>query len=135
VLCQLDGIEGYMRLILIRKSLKSLPKTLDETYARILNGIPEECTEDVRRIMCCLICSFYPFDIQEVADTVASGTEGQPYYDADNRLSGPRNILTICSGLVTTTMSKRKVFDGEGWVDIEELRLTSLSKNTSYQIA
>lgn len=83
MLCQLDGIEGYMKLILILKSSKSLPKTLNETYARILNRIPKECTEDVRRIMCCLICSFHPFDIQEVADTVAIGTEGQPYYDAE----------------------------------------------------
>jgi len=60
VVRQLDAVRGCMKLSLLRKTLKSLPKTLDETNARILSRIPEEYVEDVRRILCCLICFSIP---------------------------------------------------------------------------
>lgn len=125
--CQLDAIRGCMKLGLLRKALKSLPKTLDDTYARIINNIPEDYVEDARRILCCLICSFHPLAVQEVADTVAVVGHGDTYYDVENRLSEPRDVLTICSGLVTTTRSIRNTFLGDRQINIEELRLAHFS--------
>lgn len=125
--CQLDAIRGCMKLGLLRKALKSLPKTLDDTYSRILNNIPEDYVEDARRILCCLICSFHPLAIQEVADTVAVVGHGETYYDVENRFSEPRDVLTVCSGLVTTTRSIRNTFFGDRQLSIEELRLAHFS--------
>ena len=47
VVCQLDAIRDYKKISLLNKTLKSLPKTLDETYERILSSIPDEYVEDV----------------------------------------------------------------------------------------
>ncbi|KAL8780876.1 MAG: hypothetical protein Q9213_006266 [Squamulea squamosa] len=40
--CQLDALQNCSRLPSLRKALKNLPKSLDETYCRILCNIPEE---------------------------------------------------------------------------------------------
>jgi len=125
--CQLDAIRGCMKLGLLRRALKSLPRTLDDTYSRILDNIPEQYLEDARRILSCLICSFHPLAVQEIADTVAVVGHGETYYDVENRFSEPRDVLTICSGLVTTTRSIRNTFFGDRQLNIEELRLAHFS--------
>ena len=83
--------------------------------------------EDVRRVLQCLICSFHPLDIQEVADIVAIDT-AQPYYDPESGYSSPRELLSVCSGLVSTRTAKRQ--RGKCSYDefsIEELRLAHFS--------
>ena len=125
--CQLDAIRGCMKPAHLRRTLKSLPRTLDDTYARILDNIHEDYVEDVCRILSCLICSFYPLAIQEIAETIAIESEGERFYDSDNRLCEPRDILTMCSGLVTTNKSRRITLMGWAQIPIEELRLAHFS--------
>ena len=48
---QLDAIRDYKKISLLKKTLKSLPKTLDETYERILASIPDEYVENVQRVV------------------------------------------------------------------------------------
>lgn len=105
--CQINAIRGCRKLVLLREALRTLPKTLDETYARTLNSIPEEYVEDARRILSCLICAFDELAIEEVAETAAIVIEGEAYYDIESRLREPRDILTICSGLVCATQLSR----------------------------
>ncbi|CAD6581748.1 MAG: hypothetical protein ASARMPRED_000694 [Alectoria sarmentosa] len=127
VVCQLDAIRGSMKLGLLRKALRTLPKTLDETYARILKSIPEEHVEDARRILSCLICAFRPLAIEEIAETVAIVIEGEPYYDMESRLQEPRDVLAICSGLVSSTEFSRSTSpDGED-ICFKGLRLAHFS--------
>lgn len=104
-----------------------MPKTLHDTYARILNNIPDDYTEDARRILSCLICSFHPLAIEEIADTVAIVVDGDTFYDADNRLSQARDVLSICSGLVTTAGLTRETYFGWQPHGIKELRLEHFS--------
>ncbi len=125
--CQLNAIKGCLKLSLLRRTLKSLPKTLDETYTRILDKIPEDYIEDVRRILSCLICSFHPLAVEEIADTVAIVADGEVFYSLENRLSEPRDVLSICSGLVTTATSTRLTWLGFQHLPIEELRLAHFS--------
>ena len=125
--CQLDAIRGCMKPALLRKTLRSLPKTLDDTYARILDNVGEDYVEDVRRVLACLICSSYPLAIQELAETVAIVPQGEMCFDTENRLLEPRNILTICSGLVTTIKSRRVTLMGGPQIPIEEVRLAHFS--------
>lgn len=125
-MCQLDVIRECKKIKLLRKALKTLPKTLDETYERILSNIPDDYAEDVRRVLQCLICAFEPLDIQEVAEIVAIDTE-EPYYHPEDRYSTPRELLSVCSGLVSTRTSRRYDIFLSGDFKIEELRLAHFS--------
>ena len=123
VVCQLDVIRECKKIRLLRKALKTLPKTLDETYERALSNIPDDYVEDVRRVLQCLICGFEPLDIQEIAEIVAVDTT-KPYYHPEDRYSTPRELLSVCSGLVSTTTSMR---GNRISAIIEELRLAHFS--------
>ncbi len=125
--CQVDAIRSCMKLGPLRRTLKSLPKTLDDTYTRILSNIPEDYVEDARRILSCLIGAFHPLAIEEIADTVAIVADGKTFYNVEDRLSQSRDILSICSGLVTTARSIRLTHLGFQHLPIEELRLAHFS--------
>lgn len=126
-MCQLDVIRECKKMKLLRRALKTLPKTLDETYERVLSNIPDDYVEDVRRVLQYLICGFEPLDIQEVAEIVAIDT-AEPYYHPEDRYSNPRELVSVCSGLVSTRTSKRRggVFASPDF-EIEELRLAHFS--------
>jgi hypothetical protein len=83
--------------------LKSLPKTLDDTYARILSNIDEEDCQDAVKILQWLACSARPLQIEEVAEIIAVDIECDPRVDPGKRLREPQDVLAICSSLVTTT--------------------------------
>ena len=126
--CQLDAIGECRKISHLRDTLKSLPKTLDETYDRILRNIPEQYIQDVSRILQCLMCSFYPLAIEEVADIIPVNPEVEPYYDPENRLREPRDLLSICSGLVSVVPSKRWAPAAPDFeMSIEQLRLSHYS--------
>ena len=125
--CQLDAIRGCMKPALLRKTLKSLPKTLDDTYARILTNVAEDYIEDVHRILSCLVCCLYPLAVHELAETVAIVPQGDTCFDVDNRLREPRDVLSLCSGLVTTVKSRRTTLMGGPQIPIEEVRLAHFS--------
>ena len=126
-MCQIDVIRECKKPNQIRRVLKTLPKTLDETYERILCTIPDDYVEDVRRVLQCLICSFHPLDVKEVADIVAIDT-AEPYYDPENGYSSARELLSVCSGLVSTRTSWRRCETNRAkGFNIEELRLAHFS--------
>lgn len=128
MVCQLDALRGCLKPREIRIALKSLPKTLDETYARILAKIPEEHSEDARRILQCLISAFYPLDVKEVAEIVAINPFQDPIIDFDSKLYDPQDVLTICSSLVSVIPSTRGIVDTkEEKFPIQELRLAHYS--------
>ena len=126
-MCQIDVVRECKKPNQVRRVLKTLPKTLDETYERILSNIPDDYVEDVRRVLQCLICSVHPLDVKEVADIVAIDT-AEPYYDPENGYSSPRELLSVCSGLVSTRTSWREGGRyGSEKFEIEELRLAHFS--------
>ena len=125
--CQLGAIRGCMKPALLRKTLKALPKTLDDTYARILNDVADDYVEDVHRVLSYLASCFYPAAVQELAETIAIVAQGDTYFDIDNRLCEPRNVLLLCSGLVTTAKSRRTTLIGGPQIPIEEVRLAHFS--------
>ena len=84
----------------MRTALKSLPKTLDETYDRILTCIPEEYRPQALSTFQLLAHSARPLLLAEVAEAVAVNTASLSF-EEDNRLFDPSDILSICSSLVT----------------------------------
>jgi ankyrin repeat protein len=115
-----------LKLDALRKALKSLPKTLDDTYARILCDIDEEYSQDAFKILQWLAYSARPLQIEEVAEVIAVDIKDDPRFDPGNRLREPRDILTICSSLVTTAASIIETRGGNSY-EIEELRLAHFS--------
>ncbi|KAH8657573.1 ankyrin repeat-containing domain protein [Tricladium varicosporioides] len=125
VVCQLDALRKCLKLNALRKALHSLPKTLDDTYARILYSIDEEYSQDAFTILQWLVYSVRPLRIEEVAEVVAIDID-HLRFEAENRLPEPRDVLTICSSLVTSTAVM--VNDGYGVsFEAEELRLAHFS--------
>ena len=89
----------------LREALASLPKTLDDTYARILCNIPEKRSQCVIKLLQWLVYSARPLQIKEIAEVVAEviavDAEGHPRFNPDRRFLEPEDIERICSSLVT----------------------------------
>jgi hypothetical protein len=88
--------------------LKTLPKTLDDTYARILCSIDEEYGQDVIKVLHWLAYSARPLKLAELAEVVAIDVEHNSHFDPGNRLREPRDILTICSTLISISPTTKK---------------------------
>jgi len=110
----------------LRSTLASLPKTLDETYARILCNINEEYSQDTLKILQCLAYSQRPLRLEEVAELVTVDVEGDPRFDPERRLPEPLDVMTICSSLVTITKAREKGRRSKPF-EIEEVRLAHFS--------
>jgi hypothetical protein len=81
------------------------PKALYETYDRILASIDEDDRRDALCLLQWLALSVGTLSPDEGVDVVATDpdTEDAPLFDRRRRLRDPRDILTICSSLVTFT--------------------------------
>ncbi|KAI9878518.1 MAG: hypothetical protein M1830_000699 [Pleopsidium flavum] len=98
--CQLDSLGGCLSPAALRRALKTLPKTLDDTYDRILTSIEEGHRENAHAVLQWLTFSARPLRLEEVAEAVAV-KPGCGLDFVENRLFDPYEILTICSSLVT----------------------------------
>lgn len=90
--------------------MRSLPETLDETYDRILQKLDKEYVDDALMVLRWLAFSFRPMALNEAAEVIAVDTT-QGIVDLESRLPEPRDIVAICSSLVTVSLSRDK--DGE----------------------
>ena len=109
VYCQLDTLRRCMPSS-IRKALNELPITLDDTYERILQGIPKEKFQHARRLFQCIVAAIRPLQVEELAEIFA--IEFGPN-EVTNLVEGwrPENpeeaVLSACSSLIT-------IIDDEG---------------------
>jgi ankyrin repeat protein len=105
VFCQLETLRHAVQPN-IRRILEKLPKTLDETYERVLKNINANNQEHAFRLLHCLTVSVRPLHVEELAEILSfdfNAVEGSiPKFHPDRR---PRNqehaILSICSSLIT----------------------------------
>jgi ankyrin repeat protein len=86
--------------------LNYLPKTLDETYERILQGIPERMQSDAHRIFQWLTVSSRPLRVEELAEVFTMDFDeeisGIPRFDPSWRHSNAEaSVLCACSTLVS----------------------------------
>ena len=86
--------------------MKELPKSLDETYERILQGIDEEKRDDACRIFQWLTVSSRPLQVEELAEAFAidfdAETSGIPNFEPRWREPNAETaVLSACSTLVT----------------------------------
>lgn len=99
--CQLVALKNCLDPSGLRQALASLPKTLDETYARIIRNIPSEWTEKAIRLLQLLLYSDTPITIEAAVDAVAVNLSAKPHFEPENRIPMPKLLLRICSSLVS----------------------------------
>jgi ankyrin repeat protein len=104
--CQLDALARCRNRATLRKSLATLPQTLDQTYDRILTAISKEDYEYAMRILQWLTFAARPLSVKEVAEVVAIDVARDPAFNCDEVLEDPLEALNICSSLITVTTTK-----------------------------
>jgi len=110
--CQLEALR-QCPLRYISSTLEELPKTLDETYERILQGISEKMRNDAHRIFQWLVVSSRPLGVQELAEVFAINFDeemsGIPEFEPSWRDPNAETaVLSACSTLIT-------IVDGGDW--------------------
>ena len=105
-MCQLDSLRKCLTLDALRKALRALPKTLDKTYERILSEIDDTYADDALKVLQWLCYSERPMTLIEMVDVLATDLRDKSHFSPDQRLPDPRDILTICSSLVSITEGK-----------------------------
>jgi Ankyrin repeats (3 copies)/Ankyrin repeat len=89
----------------VRRTLRELPESLDETYERILKEIKKPNRGHARRVLECLVVAIRPLRVGELAEVLAvdfDDAEGMPKLNADWRWEDQEHALLIaCSSLIT----------------------------------
>ena len=126
VACQLEAIRRCLKITAVRKTLNTLPKTLDETYARILLDIPTEVSADALKVLQLLTHSRRPLRIEEAVEVVAIDPYRDPPFEREHRLADQNSVLELCPYLVVT--SPVTIVNGDGeTIETEELKLAHFS--------
>jgi ankyrin repeat protein len=89
----------------LRGILEKLPKTLDETYERVLKDINEDNFEHARRLLHCLAVAIRPLRVEELAEILAfdfDDVQGSiPKFHAGwRRKDHEEAVLSTCSSLI-----------------------------------
>ncbi|TAQ86423.1 hypothetical protein B7494_g5250 [Chlorociboria aeruginascens] len=102
VVCQLDMLKRCTSISSIKKAMTALPKSLDETYERILLAIDEGYRTDVMRTLQALTEAVTPLKLEEVVEILAMDfNSNPPQFNPNSRLLDPKSVLTMCSSLIT----------------------------------
>lgn len=89
-------------------ALNSLPKTLHETYGRILLSIDETYSQDVIKILQALSFSPRILTIFELVELLAIDIDcSEPKYVPENIMAEPMDLVTLCGPLVTICVENR----------------------------
>lgn len=85
----------------LKKALWSLPKTLDETYDRILQGLESTGQrQDAITALRWLCFSNVPLRLSEIIEVLAIECGDGGGFCPDERLPDPADIMVICSSLI-----------------------------------
>jgi hypothetical protein len=103
VFCQLEVLR-YCFPSNLRRILEELPKSLDDTYKRILREINNANQVHAYRLLQCLTVASRPLRVEELAEVLAFdlSTGGIPKLNADWRWENQEEaVLSACSSLVS----------------------------------
>ncbi|KAH9015487.1 hypothetical protein EDB85DRAFT_2156658 [Lactarius pseudohatsudake] len=108
VYCQLEVLR-YCFPANVRRTLEELPKSLDETYERILKEINNANREHSYRLLQCLTVASRPLRVEELAELLAIelNAGGIPKLNVNLRWEDQEEaVLSACSSLVTVVIDK-----------------------------
>lgn len=122
VSCQLDTLQKCHNIPALRQALVSLPKTLDETYARMLDSISEELIDYAIVMLRWLVYATRPLKLKELGELIAVNLDSDPRFDLDARFLDLKDLLNICPGLIAGLLP-----DNEAWLGESIIRLAHYS--------
>ena len=101
--CQLEVLRDCLPSS-VRRTLKELPESLDETYERILKEIKKPNRAHAQRVLQCLVIAIRPLRVAELAEVLAvdfEDGEGIPSLKPDWRWEEEElALLSACSSLI-----------------------------------
>ncbi|KAN0141688.1 hypothetical protein V8E53_000150 [Lactarius tabidus] len=103
VYCQLEALQPCFPNNL-RRMLEELPKSLDETYQRILKEINNANQKQAHQLLQCLTVARRPLRVEELAEVLAldAGAGGIPTFNPNWRWEDHEAaVLSACSSLVS----------------------------------
>ncbi|TGO69380.1 hypothetical protein BELL_0776g00030 [Botrytis elliptica] len=127
VTCQLDALRRCPTPAMLRKTLKSLPRTLHATYERMLSNIHEDYTDIVvAALKWLVICQEDP-TLNQLAEAVAAGIDSKSSFNIDNQFGNPDELLDILVWLPLLANTECMIMIGKprsnhGVTDTPELR-------------
>ena len=109
--CQLETLRRAVQPN-VRQILEKLPKTLDETYERVLKNINDSNRDHAHHLLHCLAVSVRPLRVEELAEILCfdfDASKGSiPKFYPDRRPNDQEGaILSICSSLITIVDNRR----------------------------
>ncbi|KAF8483141.1 hypothetical protein JB92DRAFT_3101779 [Gautieria morchelliformis] len=104
VVCQLDALQKCRTPAALKKALGCLPKTLSETYDRILAAIDEDNKQGALSLLQWLAFSFGTLSIHQAVDLIATDPDAmdEPLFDLSRQLRDPRDKTTAIRAILTT---------------------------------
>jgi hypothetical protein len=110
VYCQLDNLRRCMPSS-IREILNELPANLDDTYKRILHGIPKQLRRHAHRLFQCMVAASRPLRVEELAEiiTIEFGWAGALSVVVKGwRPANPEEaVLCACSTLISIIIDEK----------------------------
>ena len=108
--CQLEMLQNCLPQN-VRRVLRDLPNSLDETYERVLREIGRVNPDQAYRLLQCLVVAIRPLDVDELAEVLAldfdEAKEGIPVLNEDWRWDDQQqHVLSTCSSLIVVVNSK-----------------------------
>ena len=115
--------------------LEELPKSLDETYQRILKEINNANQKQAHQLLQCLVVAYRPLRVDELAEVLALdvNAEGIPTFNANWRWEDHEAaVLSACSSLVSVIIDDGSRFVQFSHFSVKEFltsdRLASMSQ-------
>ncbi|KAF8492082.1 hypothetical protein F5888DRAFT_1909336 [Russula emetica] len=126
IFCQLEVLRDCLPAS-VRRTLKELPESLDETYERILKEIKKPNRGLAQRVLQCLVVAIRPLRVAELAEVLAvdfDDSKGIPRLNADWRWEDQEQALLIaCSSLIAIV----EAGDGDSDVETGDSRVVQFS--------
>ena len=112
VYCQLDALRHCFPSS-VRRTLKEIPESLDETYERIVMDIKKGIRVHAYRMLQCMAVAIRPLSVEELAELLAldfdGATEGIPRLHTDWRWQDHEQaVLSTCSSLITVVANNSR---------------------------
>ncbi|KAH8670055.1 ankyrin repeat-containing domain protein [Ilyonectria robusta] len=104
--CQFTSLENCPRSEAhLEDLLTSLPRSLDETYERMLLNIDEGSAEYARRTLTFLCCAKEPLAVAEVIEAMAVELGDIPRLNTKRRLHDQDDLHQVCPGLIEVVVN------------------------------
>jgi hypothetical protein len=120
---QMDALRDCRSENSLRRTLDTLPKTLDETYSRILDQIDDFHKPAVHRLLQCICISYCPLTVEDLGHIYRIGDPLKPLFREEDALFRPTDVVDLCHGLLCIVLAQgcQWMFGGSDEVQIVQL--------------